>query len=68
MCAATPAASLAKFLVVSTTSGNIAKKTDEKEVSRHERKTRTNKNGREIKKRKKQDTKLDSNTKLGYIQ
>jgi hypothetical protein len=26
MCAATPAASLAKFLVLSTTSGNIAKK------------------------------------------
>jgi hypothetical protein len=51
MCAATPATSLAKFLVLSTTSENIAKKTDKKEVSRHERKTRMNKNGREMKKK-----------------
>jgi nitrate reductase cytochrome c-type subunit len=61
-------AALGAIVVLSTTSGNIAKKTDKKEVSRHERKTRMNKNGREMKKREKKDTKLDSNTKLGYIQ
>jgi hypothetical protein len=68
VCPATPAASLAKLLEASTTSGDIAKKTDKKVVSRHKRKTRMNKKGHEMRKKSKKDIKLNSKAKLGYIQ